>query len=1019
VELQTNQRVRALFDEVVRLPRDARQTWLSSLRGEDRSTIAEVASLLASFDDAGDFLAEPRPDETTMLEPPGARVGQFVIRQHIGAGGFGDVYLAEQHEPVRRRVALKIIKPGMDSREVLARFRAERHTLAMLDHPGIARIIDGGATPAGRPYYVMELVDGTRITRWCDERRLPLRQRVELLLGVCDAVQHAHQRGVIHRDLKPANVLVTEVDGKPLPKVIDFGVAKVLRGDDGAADAHTMLTVQPRAVGTPAYMSPEQTRGEAVDTRTDVYSVGVLLYELLCGRLPFDASAPRDPYADAPPMTQRVAHAAAAPARELTGELQWIVGRCLRGEREERYPTVNALADDLRAYLAGQPVTAAPPSRAYRARKFVARHKGGVAASAAMLLLLIAGVIITSWLAVRATRAERLAERRRQDAEAANARSTAVNKFLTRDVIRSADPFVTPGNRELTMRQALDNAAKVLANRFKDDPLTEAAVRESVGMAYLHLGHPELGQPHGLRTLELRKQALGDAHADTIAAVNYYAAILKALGKYAEVEALCGPALDAARRGLGEDHAQTLMLLDSYADSLVNLGRYAEAEPLARQAWEQSRRALGPDSPRTLTAMSNYGRVLQLQGRFAEAEPVFRDVLAGGLRIDSPDAPQNLTAMNNLALILSALARFEESEALYKDVLRRRRRTLGEDHPQTLNSMGTYALLLERLARHDEAEPLAREALERSRRARGAGHPDTLRATNNLASVLRAAGRAAEAEPLAREALERRRGALGEDHPETVQSLINYAVTLQALDRDADAEPVLRRALELRRAKLGEDHPLTRAAVSSHARALSKLGRADEAAALARRAMESARRTLGDDHPNTAKLTNNFAELLNAAGRRDEALALFRDVTDIYRRTLGLDHPDTLDAIGAAAGVLVAQGRDAEAEALLAEVYRAAPASKLSPTGAALAMAGYGPCLARLGRYPEAEGPLRESLRRLRETNQLAHAKTRDVLAALAEVCDHTSRPDEAAALRAELRATPPQTAPASQPAGV
>src|SRR5688572_7574522 len=232
VQLPINQRVLELFDEVVLLPRDARRSWLSSLSGEQHSTIEEVESLLDSFDDAGAFLAERERSEDPTVEQPGARIGQFVIQRHIGAGGFGDVYLAEQHEPVRRRVALKIIKPGMDSREVLARFRAERHTLAMLDHPGIARIFDGGATAAGRPYYVMELVDGTRITRWCDERRLPIARRIELFLQVCDAVQHAHQRGVIHRDLKPANVLVAESDGKALPKVIDFGVAKVLRGDE-------------------------------------------------------------------------------------------------------------------------------------------------------------------------------------------------------------------------------------------------------------------------------------------------------------------------------------------------------------------------------------------------------------------------------------------------------------------------------------------------------------------------------------------------------------------------------------------------------------------------------------------------------------------------------------------------------------------------------------------------------------------------------------------------------------------
>jgi type 1 glutamine amidotransferase/tetratricopeptide (TPR) repeat protein len=540
--------------------------------------------------------------------------------------------------------------------------------------------------------------------------------------------------------------------------------------------------------------------------------------------------------------------------RALRGELEWIVARCLRAGRDERYPTVNALADDLRACLAGQPVRAAPPARTYRARKFVARHKLGVVVALTALTALVCVSVAMTWLAVRAIRAERLAEDRLRDSEAANARTRAVNNFLTRDVIRSADPFVTPGNRELTMRQALDNAAKVLANRFKNDPLTEAAVRESVGMAYLHLGHPELGQPHGLRMLELRRQVLGDSHPDTLAAVIYYANMLRALGRYAEVEALCGPALNAARRALGEEHGTTLWLHDAHADSLTNLGRYAEAEPLAKGAWDRSLRTLGADSPRTLVAMSNYGRVLQLQGRFAEVEPIFREVLAGGLRIDSPDAPQNLTAMNNLALILMELRRFDEAEALYRDVLQRRRRTLGEDHPQTLLSMGTYATLLERMDRFAEAEPLAREALERSRRTRGAAHPETLRATGTLANILRGAGRAAEAEPLAREALEGRRRVLGEEHPETLASLNTYALVLQALHRESEAEPMLRRVLELRRTKLGAEHPQTRATLRNYADLLSAMGRGDKADHL-RSELHSASASTGpskESHPMQA-----------------------------------------------------------------------------------------------------------------------------------------------------------------------
>jgi eukaryotic-like serine/threonine-protein kinase len=702
---------------------------------------------------------DPAPDTPVVL------VGPYRLLRKLGEGGMGAVWVAEQVQPVRRRVALKVIKPGMDSEEILRRFEAERQALALMDHRNIATVLDAGTSEAGLPYFVMELVDGVPITKYCDDLQASIPERLRMFVAVCRAIQHAHQKGIIHRDIKPANVLVSLQDGEPVPKVIDFGVAKALFPRLTERPAHTEVGA---VVGTLEYMSPEQAELGSldIDTRSDVYALGVLLYVLLAGSTPLDVkrlrSAPlmeglrlireEDPPAPSARLSQSgeslpelAARRHTDPARltrEVRGELDWIVMRALEKDRTRRYDSASALVRDVERYMLHEPVEASPPSARYRLGKFLRRHRGAALAAAAGLVLLVAGAAVSTWQAVRATRAERAA--------------AAVSEFLQNDLLGQADLANQTGEGEgrdpdVTVRTLLDRAARTIEGKFANQPLTEAAIRLTVGKAYRALGRYAEAQLQLERSVGLYAATLGPDHPETLRSKSSLAYLYGAQGKYEQAEPLSQEVVRGQTAKLGADHPDTLTSKNNLAQQYRALKKYDQAEPLYLEVVRADTAKLGADHPETLRAKNNLAALYRDQGRYDKAEPLYEDVVrAQTLRLGA-DHPDTLVSKNGLAAVYRGEERYAEAEALFEDVVVARTAKLGPDHPDTLSTRNNLALLYQVRKRCDLAEPIFREVVEGSRRRLGPVHPDTRQRIRNLILCYEQTGRTDAAARLGRE----------------------------------------------------------------------------------------------------------------------------------------------------------------------------------------------------------------------------------------------------------------------------
>jgi non-specific serine/threonine protein kinase/serine/threonine-protein kinase len=757
--------------------------------------------------------------------PPGpdlrdTQIGPYKLLQRLGEGGMGTVWVAEQTEPVRRRLALKVIKPGMDSQEVLRRFEAERQALALMDHTNIAKVFDAGTTQSGLPYFVMELVKGLPITKYCDELRVPIRERLKLFVPVCQAIQHAHQKGIIHRDIKPANVMVSVQDGDAVPKVIDFGVAKALHQ---RLTERTMYTAVGALIGTLEYMSPEQAELSAldVDTRADVYALGVLLYELLTGTTPLAARLRDLPLSerlrvireDEPPRpSTRLTHSGDKEAalaalrgtdparlrRDIRGDLDWIVMKALEKDRTRRYETANGLARDVERYLAHEAVEASPPSTFYRMRKTLRRYRTAALAGAACLLLLVAGAAISTWQAIRATNAER---------EAA-----AINDFLLRDLLGQADlanqeAGAQGRDPEVTVRTLLDRAGQNIAGKFAKDPLTEAALRATIGKTYQGLGRYAEARPHLERAVELFTARTGPGHPDTLRSKNDLAWLYWYDGKYDAAGKLFVEVADRRAERLGRRHLETLDSRHGLAVVYWSQRKFEAADALFEEVVRARTEQLGADHRDTLTAKNNRAVLYRSQRKYDKAEPLFAELVASRVARLGPDHPDTLNAKNNLATVYRDQGKYDRAEPLLDEVIRARTLKLGPDHPATLRSQSSLAVLYRERKEYDRAEALFRTTLEGRTKKLGPDHPDTLRSLANIALVNRDRGRLAAAEPLFRSAAEGSRRALGLSHPDTQQRIRDLIACLEQMGQPARAEPFSRELVELWREQGGVESP--------------------------------------------------------------------------------------------------------------------------------------------------------------------------------------------------------------------
>jgi non-specific serine/threonine protein kinase/serine/threonine-protein kinase len=702
------------------------------------------------------------PDDLAPTETAGpfddgtpGRIGDYRILQKLGEGGMGEVFEAEQEKPVRRKVALKLIKWGMDTKQVIARFESERQALAMMDHPSIARVYDGGATEQGRPYFAMEFVKGESITQYCDRHLLSTRERLKLFMQVCEGVQHAHQKGIIHRDLKPSNVLVTIQDDKPVPKIIDFGVAKAT---EQRLTEKTVFTQMGVLIGTPEYMSPEQAEMTVldIDTRTDVYSLGVMLYEMMTGVLPFDQkelrssgfdeirrkireqepSRPSARISTLPDVAKKRKIDLPALRRELRGDLDWITLRAMEKDRTRRYGSPSELAADVERYLTDQPVLATPPSVAYKTKKFVKRHKVGVVAGAAVFLALIAGIAGTTIGLVRATKAEAEAKREAAAAE-------QVSDFLV-ELFNVSNPSEARGNT-ITAREILDKGAEKIETELADQPEVQVRLMNTMSMVYSSLGLVD----EALHVLGLASticvERLGDDHRLTAGTKEHLAWLHNQRLEFGVAEALFREVLETRRRTLGSDHQSTMLTMQALGNVLQLQHRVEEAEPLFRELWERRKRVLGEDHEETISTGFMLAAMFANAERYSEAETYFREHYESMRRIKGPNTWDTASSMLALGDIVWRLGRDEEAESLLDDALEILRAEFEENHPTRLMISKNVAGIFFRHGRYHRAESLLEENLELLSRVLGENHKFTIEAPFDLACAKAALGKREEA----------------------------------------------------------------------------------------------------------------------------------------------------------------------------------------------------------------------------------------------------------------------------------
>ena len=781
------------------MPAADRGPFLDRACGADAGLRAEVESLLAADEKADGFLSRPALTAPPPESLAGTRLGDYRLEEKIGEGGMSTVYRAVRADDAyRQTVALKILGYGADRSDLQHRFRAERQILASLDHPGIARLLDGGTTPDGRPYLVMEHIEGAALDRYCEEQRLGVDARIDLFREVCAAVQYAHQNLVVHRDLKPSNILVTR---SGVPRLLDFGIAKLLE-DGTRSGADPTLTGQ--RLMTPQYASPEQVQGGPITTATDVYSLGVILYQLLTGRLPYQlttttADALQRAVVEQDP--QRPSASTEGPRqhrRKLEGDLDNIVLTALRKEPQRRYATVALLSEDLRRYRANLPVTARPATVGYRARKFVERHKAGVAA-ASFALAVILGLAGTMTV-----QAMRLA-RQRDEIAAERDKARKLTHFVEQ-VFAGSDPGETKGET-LTAREVLDQGAARTMAELKDQPETQSALALVIGRTYERLGLTDRARPLLEQSLSQRRALHGGRHVDVAESLLALGTLDQDHGAFAAAEGRQREALAILRALLGPDHARVGDALHDLSSTLIALARYPEAETAVREALAIHRKAQGDGGVGVANDLSNLGSVLRRMGRLAEAEASHREALAVGRKVFGPVHPSLTRQINNLAVAVYDRGDLAQAEALAREALGITRKLHGERHPDIALQLSNLGSILIARGDYDAAVATAREALDMRRALFGPEHEQVAMSLGSLGDALEKSGDRAAARPLHEEALRIARKVMGPEHPRVASELTRLAEIALADGDLAKAESQARDGLRIREKALRPGHP--------------------------------------------------------------------------------------------------------------------------------------------------------------------------------------------------------------------
>lgn len=745
-----------------------------------------------------------------------SQIGSYKILDILGEGGMSIVYLAEQTEPVKRQVALKIIKLGMDSKQVVARFESERQALAVLDHPNIAKVFDGGIEESGRSYFVMERVHGIPITDYCDNHRLDTNARIRVFIDVCSAVQHAHHKGLIHRDLKPSNILVGVVDGNPQAKIIDFGIAKAT---STTFTDKTLFTKIGQIVGTPQYMSPEQAdiTGLDVDTRTDIYSLGVVFYELLVGALPLDltgvsdqaikvALQERDPSRPSTRITElgdtkdEIAKARntnwSELRRQLSGDIDWIIMRAMAKDRTRRYETANALAMECRRFLKHEPVLARPPSAGYLLSRFVKRNRLIVVAGTIAILAVIAGAAVATLGYVRATEAKLVA---RQEAETAS----QVSDFLI-DLFEVSDPSESRGN-SITAREILDRGTASIHEDLAGQPEIQATLMQTMGQVYQSLGLYNDAEPLMMSSLEIRQSHPETSAADIAESLDNLGVLKRYQGDFEGSEDLLRKACVIYRAEFGV-HANTARCLDHLGNALYEQNHYEDAAALFGEALAMQIATVGRLNSESAAMNTSLGALNWSMGRNDESEVYLREALSIQRELHEGPHPDTAQSLNNLALLLKTRGETAASEPLYREAMEMFREVVGEKHPEYANTLNNLAQLLAGIHRDEEALDMQRRSYEIYKQLLGDEHPQVLIIKSNVAKLYATVGDLETSERLQRECLVTRQRLFPDGHRDVANSHQSLAEVLNRRERYAEAEPHAREAVRLYIQLIGPDY---------------------------------------------------------------------------------------------------------------------------------------------------------------------------------------------------------------------